>query len=333
MAIVLGCDRPNTDGFLSKNDVLAQVNGASITWGMLSARLDFEMTFKRKWDPQQVQREGEATIRRKAVPGLLGDMMNAVLLREEASRNGVTVTESELKTLRAKVAKQFKVGDYADIAKSLGLDQKILDYQLETEVLHDALLKKLYPDLNGFSDEQVAEVRQRHLDYNRRVDATNVCIFALASNVVKRIEGGYDFKEAGKRYSELLPEYVDQWGWFDSVQLYDPAVCHWAFGAKVGDVGGPFMMEDGIAIVRVLDRRDGVLTPTPMAKDVARVKLARITFPRFEYVAIPTADRLREQMWDERSHESEIEMFTRLRREAKITYPCGTNFLERCKFQ
>lgn len=322
--MLVGCNQQDESGV-----VLARVNSFSLTENEAKLKVSTSLSLIQKFYPKAIEKESDYVKTRNGIANLVPhSWVTSILLREEAKRLDISVSDKDLaETRQAYMDGHHFAGSYDEFVTFTKVDRAMFDYDIETETLKKKVILHEYPDLRGFSDQQVAEVRQRYIAFNRTAIATNEAQLAVASNVYQKIVAGLDFQRAGKEYGELFPGQEKVWRTLTPADFADQVLKDWAFSAKVGDVSAPLDLEDGISIVKVLKKKDGVMSETPLALDVAEVKLARITFKANLVMKVPDDAELRSKMLEARTKESEAELFGKLKATAKIEYPQGEDFV------
>ena len=152
--------------------------------------------------------------------------------------------------------------------------------------------------------------------------------WATASNVLNQVTNGLDFVEAAKKYSVFGPDEAERWTMDEYSEIANEKLRDWAFSAPVGSIGGPFDVPDGLAIVKIVDRSDGLLEPSLASELVANVTLSRIGF----YMIVPdpeprTREHVREALTKWKMKNAQMSFFKELHDGMKIEYPQGTNFV------
>ena len=129
---------------------------------------------------------------------------------------------------------------------------------------------------------------------------------------------------------EWVNEYQDgdgggggYWGEFVRGEIDDAAVRSAAFTLPVGAVSDPIDTEEGLVIIKVIERK-GV--DSPIAKASATVKLGRIVLRLGESKTLADEATLRKELERNRLEQMQSGWFASLRQQARIEYPNGTNF-------
>lgn len=322
---IAGCDFKSS----GRTDWLACVDGEVLSVEGAKAKVELSLALIRTFYPKAIEKSDDfVKIRNDLAANVPKWWVDSVLLRHAARRLGVTIEEEDLERCRNDYMQGHKFqGTYVDFIVYTRADRALLDYDIETETLKKAVLLHEYPDLRGLSEAQVAEVRARYEDFNRVALTTNAVKMALATNVYRQVAAGVDFQKAGEKHGELFREQEKFWKKLTPADFAEQVLKDWAFSAKVGEVSPPLDLEDGISIVKVLKKKDGVITETPLAENIAEVELARMTFKALATIKVPNDEELRANILKFRMQESEREFFGKLREAAKAEYPLGEDFV------
>lgn len=200
----------------------------------------------------------------KIAPQVLDSMIDDIVLRQEAQRLNIVVSDSEVEN----EVRQFKVRrrlSDEDFERSLRL-QGLTPEQFKERSREDIVKHKIL----GYMVRRKVVVTQEEIDAylerNRseltteRVVSLQMVVFADrqgADAIWKSLRGGeIDIDEAVERYS--IGPKVDKGVMADVNwrELDDP----WREGLRtlsVGEVSEPFLIQDRWVIVKLLDRRDG----------------------------------------------------------------------------
>ncbi len=169
------------------------------------------------------------------------------------------------------------------------------------------------------TDEDVQKRIQSIKDYNARALATNVVVWAKATNVWNEVMANTNqFEELAKKYSE--DEYISsgcEWGMFTRDLLSDEeALGKYLPTMKVGDITPPIESDGGLAIVR-MDESD----------DPKNLSFSRIFFRLPMFYDEETADEARQNLVEERTKDEIGETLKAYAAKLKVEYPDGTNVL------
>ena len=317
--------------------VIAKLGPREITVGDFRDRLAFETgLYKRSMmrspqRPSNVERallEFEETRLGRILPQLFHCALLENYLEAECGGLEVDGAEREFAKFLSLQGKK---------AVSAGMDGFAAELGVRPEFLKDAVLvglreQKAYlhldPAYTNVTAQEIEAGLKRLDDYTARAVASNALARTACSNALQRVKGGADFAETGRALGAEDTEELTDWGWFnrDDIdrQCKDPAFKRWAFKAKVGDIGGPFDVDDGLSIVKVLDRQEGTAVASMASQQAEEVHLARINFVMYEENPEPrTVEHCRASLLAWKRENVQKRLFERLFKETKVEYPNG----------
>ena len=144
---------------------------------------------------------------------------------------------------------------------------------------------------------------------------------------------GADFSEIGLKRGEYEPKEASYWDRmeYSEIAKENKTMAEWSFKAPIGSIGGPFELDDGLSIVKILERSEGTLHDSDASERVADVTLARITY----YLVVPepeprTREFVRDSLTIWKKEQAQKGLFDELHSEMKLEYPHGTNFVFTC---
>lgn len=258
------------------------------------------------------------------------------LLVNEAARQGIAADTNRIAQVRRDLARALRISDdndfYGCVAQRVGISAETV----HAFVMQGALAMTVQNMVAVPPSDISASIVSNRL-HALKVDA-DMC---AVSNGVQRakilsalvaVTNGVDFATVARRVSELHPEQGVQWDVFSAEDLAlqiegDPAdVIEWAFSAPVGSVSSaPVEMDDGVGLLKILARTDGMRNAVAGATRTAEVTLARLVVRAFDGPDIPTFDELRTQLAEAATRDARIRHNQQLFLHAQIAYPNGTN--------
>ena len=332
--LLTGCDRCEGEADSGLIDLrscdarlaVARVGREDVTCGDLRARIEFErgLWTRRHERESAVERErGLASFTAMRLPRLLPEAIRQKAADTWSREKGVRLTDAEREAEERRMLKAFRApDDVAQFAQEVGCDPEYVSRQLCAEALVKKLCEAAEPESATVTELEIDEGLQRMSDYHDRAIASNAVTWATCSNLVRRIEGGLDFAEAGERYGYNNGGEGEKWASFSRNEIEDAKLREWAFAAPAGALG-IFELDDGISIVKVIgtENRTG---------EMAEVDLARINFAMIEPDPEPrTREHVRRELLRWKANEAQKRLFeailerhpvTWLREKAKLTY-------------
>jgi len=259
--------------------VVARVNGVEISAGELSAevrRLLPVSVFHTRVTPEKLDE-----LRHQALDRLIEKALKV----QEAERLGIRAPKKEVKAkLKAVIAsypsrKAFEARLKAGGVSESDLVQEIRRRILAEKVYQTAVVEtikvtgedaKVYYDTHPekFVEPRQAHVREILLKVPPLASADDEKgIKAKAEKIIAEVAGGLAFADAAKKYSEdETRERGGDLGWLHEGQL-DTTSNKAVFGAKPGDVVGPFRQFKGYYVLKVEGLRDARTVPFKEIRD------------------------------------------------------------------
>lgn len=249
VALAAGC---------SDENVAAKVNGEVITVD----ELDKQVEQLKKQYPQMFEgADGEGRLldfKRR----LLDNLINQELVAQAAKKEGLEVTEADVK----KQIKQLKSGfddekQYEAAIKSAGMTQESLETSIREQLLTQKLIESLAKGGNVADKELKAYYEKNQAQFKQEAAKRASHILfkpedkAKAAKALAEVNGGEDFGKAAKKYSvdTATAAKGGDLGWPSTpfVEEFQKALD----GLKVGQTSGLVKTPYGWHIIRVTDER------------------------------------------------------------------------------
>jgi len=316
---------------MGPGDVLISVNGAEFKRSEYDAILNrMEKTYAAA-HPRAARNE-VLLYRKIRSKTMVNEYLVKQLLLQEARRRKLAVTpESKAKTdeLLEKRAK-FEGKSVNEYLSGIGPSEAAaVQADLDEQALILTLRESLFGDRLTIKDSDLQAARERVAKYNRMCEATNALVKAHGMAICERLRKGDDFSSVADAETENHDDGAGGfWGEFARGEIEDAAVRHAAFTLPVGAVSDPIDTEEGLMIIKVLDRKG---LDSPVAATGATVKLARIVLRLGEFKSLPGDAELRKELERTRLTELQGGLIRELRQNATLIYPNGTNFWKKAK--
>ena len=332
---VLGCGREDAvlkDGCVSpfeapRDTVLMRVNGREITVGDYLNRFELETAIYRFKHKARQDERAECRFREARAGQILPQLVNLSLVKEYLQKNKVAAGTNEEALVRQFVRGLDKKADFDKIARELGTAPAYLREQILFPEWAKNACEHFDPSCRSVSEQEIDEGRARQDRYYERAVASNKWAWACCSNALAAVRGGMDFKLAGRKFATGDKDEAEAWDAFEPDDIENAQLKAWAFSAPVGAVGGPFDIEDGLCLVKILSRKDGTMADSVVSEGVAEVRLARINFNMVVEEPEPrTRDFVRGALLKWKAERAQKNLFEKLHREMRVEYPHGTNF-------
>ena len=320
---------------LSRREVFLKVNGEKFTKADFEAAENFQDKLRRMCagDPLTGPNEPAEHTRLVTRPRTVSEMLRRALLRQFAKANGIVATDeakaeyakSLLKTLR-------RPGKSIDeVAEEFGAEGKIFLAYFEDDARMQA--EREFVDTEhtlDIGDDDILAVSNRIARFQANAEEKNAVARADLEKALAELTAGGDFTVVAGKYSSELDEASF---WMDGEYLDSfedtPELMLWLKTAKTGDISPILELDDGYAIVKVVEKRiedmppEGIVIP----KDI--YTLVRIKKEIYDGPEDMTRDEIIEGLKKFRSEALQKKVGDTVMADAVIEWPCGTNLFER----
>lgn len=322
--------------------VLARVGERVITVGDYRKRLAFETAVYRltmmnsKSKPKDAEKR-LAGFERSRLCKVLPQLVHIALLDNylESSCGGPAVKDESAIVARSVKRVGGKIGrksaSLEEVAAEIGVEPDYLKRQFLIPTQETKARMCFDPACTNVTEKEIDEGLQRIDAYTARAVASNQVTRATCEKTLAEVrKPGVDFAVIAQNCGADNPKEANEWGWFNRddfgmMARGCPAFKQWAFTAKVGDIGGPFDIDDGLSIVKLVGHQDGSEEDSMASKQVEEVQLVRINFVMFEEHPEPrTREHCRSALLTWKAQDAQNRLFTKLFNETKIDYPSGS---------
>lgn len=263
--------------------IVAVVNGEVITLFELNQRF---RPFLEQFQGRELLEEEKRQLL-EAKRQLLDRMVEEVLLRQEAERLNMTVSDLEVQTQIRQLREGIGMTEtqFSEQLRLQGLSRELYEQRMRDEIQRQRLLRfMIRRKVVVTSDEirQYYESQQQEFFQERRVHLALILFSSQnqAEEVLARLRGGeISFAEAARTYS--LGPGAEQGGDIGKPALRDLAP-EWRTaleGLAVGGVSDIFFVQGRPAVLKLLDKETGEVLPLAEVEDRIREKLME---PRLE---------------------------------------------------
>jgi peptidyl-prolyl cis-trans isomerase SurA len=242
--------------------IAAVVNDDVISMSDLSSRILMTVLSSGVKDSQ--------AIRRQLVGPVLQTLIDESLKKQEAARNGITVSRAEMKNALEAVAQRNGVpaGEAEAWVRSFGLPRAAFDGQIKSQLLWAKFInQRMRPTITVAEEEIDEEILrldatknqpeyliseiQIYIDDPGRADAVR----QSSERLIREIRGGANFGAVAAQFSQgSLAANGGDLGWVRESQIR-PEVAAVVRDMSVGEVSDPIRTIDGIHIIFLRDRR------------------------------------------------------------------------------
>ena len=317
---------------LSPRDVIVRVNGINVTKGDFLVRRSLTekvYRLRNKIDLSVKSKKAKSYIREmeKSIPD---EYIRHELFRQAADAEGIIVPETRMKAEFKKFLNYIgRPKDSMDKVISLiGQEEGrvLVDFMrdgIRSEILRDRLATNGYYTV---TDEMVSNHLERISEWNKNAKRLNEKSRAKALAFREKVLKGEDFVELGKKTAQIRPDYVEKWDFFQLSELTDDVsqFREWLKTANKGDLSDPIDLDDGIAIIKVIDKWSEPQGAS--AEPVDEFELSRCTFKAYQYAIEETVDEVREHFKRDLKSSLMAQLGNKLWKSAVIEFPNGCDF-------
>lgn len=314
---------------MAPGDVIVELNGVSLT----RERYDDELAVKEAlytFARPQAKAIELKRYRKQCSRMVVNEFVarQAILQAAEAKRHQPSA--AAVQASRAELCKVLKVEDGAleEKCKALGRVGRSLTKLREENAMIRSFREAEHQERLRVSDEEVEAQFKKIKDYHARAEATNQLVMAKGKALCAQLRSGADFMELAGRYSEADDETLGEWGTFLKSEIENDQIREAAFSLPIGQVSEPFDTDEGLVIIKVLERTKAVYGPTTVPGSPETVRLGRLVLRMAEggaHVPLPSREAVRQSVAKQKIKTLQEEWIPALVAEARIVYPNGTN--------
>ncbi|MDI6712609.1 MAG: peptidylprolyl isomerase [Anaerosomatales bacterium] len=257
---------------------VAKVNGEKIT----REEFDSIVTVAKKQDTTLASlKEGDPMLLQYKRM-ILDSMIEAVLVRQEAKRLGIKVTDKDIDAKLAEIKASYPdENSFNEVVKQSGMTMEQIRQSISDQLIYQALydkvapapkisedqIKKYYEDNKSTQFSKEPEAHLQHILFAENDKAT-------AEKVLKEIQGGADFGALAAKYS-TDPGSKNSGGDLGSAPTsrYVKEFQEAADKLKVGEVSGLVKSQFGWHIIKKLGETPGGIQPYEEVKDLIKSTL------------------------------------------------------------
>ncbi len=249
-----------TNDAVEQKDVVATVNDKTIT----QAKYDESLAvYKKMVEAQYGEGSWDMEISEGKTMGsyyedgaLIDNMILEILITEAAEKEGISITEEELKTELDNFKINFQTDEeYQQFLESNGMSEEYLSEALKKEYIINNYLSVKIENLEPTQEE--IETIFNDLNMNQKVSARHILVATEeeAKAVTERLTKGEKFEDLAKEISIDTASGANggDLGYFsytDMVQPFSEA----AFALEIGEISQPVMSDFGYHIIEVTDK-------------------------------------------------------------------------------
>ncbi|MBC7265689.1 MAG: peptidylprolyl isomerase [Coriobacteriia bacterium] len=262
----------------SSGDVVAKVNGTKITRAEFDSivevakKQDTTLASLKEGDPQLLQYKRM----------ILDSMIEAEMVRQEAKRLGIKVTDKDVDAKLAEIKASYPdEASFNEVVKQSGMTMEQIRQSISDQLTYQALYDKVAPAPKISEDEIKAYYeKNKTTQFTKEPEAHLQHILfaendkATAEKVLKEIQGGADFGALASKYS-TDPGSKSAGGDLGSAPTsrYVKEFQEAADKLKVGEVSGLVKTQFGWHIIKKLGETPGGIQRYEEVKDLIKATL------------------------------------------------------------
>ncbi|MCL2104922.1 MAG: peptidylprolyl isomerase [Kiritimatiellaeota bacterium] len=306
------------------DEVVASVDGVKYL------RKDLDKTVETIFTTQNYLPDKQAEVRPMTEKQFITRFVNVTLLKNEAAREGITVTDEE----RKKGTERFESILHANNMtleqhfRTAPIGEENARRDLEDSFLVEKLTKVKVLDLIQIDDAEVENILNAAKAQNAEIEKANANVADTKAaqrkkieDIKKQLEAGADFAKLAKEYSECpSSQNGGDLGTFRRGMMAKPFEDA-AFGQEIGKVGEIVETQFGYHLILVTAKTPAVAataytpaTPETVAASHILVMAKGLQPPR----PVPTADDIRERLKRQRADPALRAYMSGLKAKAKI---------------
>lgn len=320
---------------LRPSDVIIKVNGIEITRRDFDAmQAMYDAVVRMKWNlPLSGQNERAARFVKNREQKTPEELFRRELFRQEAERLGLAADECARSNAFARVKNNLrrpKAESVESLANEIGGDAGKMFLRCFESDLRDESLRR-FSATNWAYAVSDADIAQRMNDveaFNARAVASNDLQRAKALKIREKALAGEDFAELARQYAQVDPSSGTEWQSVDINEIApEEELRQWLdTQPSEGDISGPINLDDGLAIIKVVERNK--INADDYFDETTEFRLVRITLFAYEFFQEEDEDQTRQTLEKEHREKAQKELFNRLYNAAVVEFPNGSDFFK-----
>ena len=186
-------------------DVVGEVNGESISTENYESHLSFLQYFYELQTGTNLDEEKDQAVIDTLKDQTFDDLVLERILHQEAKKEGIVVTEKEIKEELTRVQSSYSEENYKKLLKDMGMTENQLKEQIKTQIIYAALKEKLVADVT-ISEQEVQQYYQDNIDIfveQGGVQLSHILVDTEkeAEEILAKLEQGDDFASLAREFS------------------------------------------------------------------------------------------------------------------------------------
>lgn len=197
---------------------------------------------------------------------IITQLIEQILLEQEAKKNGITISEAEVDRGVELVKNQFNLNDqdFNEVLKKQNLTPELFREQWRTQMLGNKLIKSKLQGQVAVTEDEIRKYYEENygkIEPGEEVHIAHILIPSdqeeKAIEVANMAKSGEDFESLAKEYSidTISAEKGGELGYFKKGDLVEPLE-NATQNAEIGEIIGPINSSSGFHIIKILDKTE-----------------------------------------------------------------------------
>ena len=270
--LILGCDKAP--------DVIGEVNGDPITAKNYESHLNFLKYFYTAQSGTELDKEKDQVVIDSLKNQSFDDLVLERILRQQAEKEGIEVTDKEIKEELGKIKSSHGEENYKNLLQDMGMTEDQLREQIKTQKIYSVLREKKTADIT-ISEQEVQHYYQDNID--QFVDPGGMHLSHILVDAKEKAEEILDKLEKGDDFASLAQEFSTcpsgkQGGDLGLINKDSDFVTEFkeaALRLKPGEITlEPVKSEFGFHIIKAGEMQESKTTPLDEIKKALQQKLS-----------------------------------------------------------
>ncbi len=248
-------------------DAAGEVNGESISMENYESHLSFLQYFYELQTGTILDEEKDQAVIDTLKDQTFEDLVLERILHQEAQKEGIAVTEKEIKEELTKIQSSYSEEDYKKLLKDMGMTENQLKGQIKTQIIYAALKEKLAADVT-IKEEEVQQYYQDNIDIfveQGGIQLSHILVDTEkeAKEILAKLEQGDDFASLAREFSSCpSSSQGGDLGLFNQDSNFVTEFKDAALQLKPGEITRePVKSEFGFHIIKAGERQEGRTIP------------------------------------------------------------------------
>jgi len=197
---------------------------------------------------------------------IITQLIEQILLEQEAKKNGITISEAEVDRGVELVKNQFNLNeqDFNEVLKKQNLTPELFREQWRTQMLGNKLIKSKLQGQVAVTEDEIRKYYEENygkIEPSEEVHIAHILIPSdqeeKAIEVANMAKSGEDFESLAKEHSidTISAEKGGELGYFKKGDLVEPLE-NATQNAEIGEIVGPISSPSGFHIIKILDKTE-----------------------------------------------------------------------------